>query len=167
MLGKMLMESGAIKRGEFILSSGKKSNYYVDIKDACAYPHILDEIVREVSKRINGKAVGGVELGAVPIVSAVSYKMKLPYFIIRKEASHGLKKILIGNPVNDMEVDIIEDVVTTGASVLRAVNVLRENGMRVKRVITVVDRNEGGREKLSENGVELIGIINVKDILHD
>ncbi|MHB1441055.1 MAG: orotate phosphoribosyltransferase [Cuniculiplasma sp.] len=164
MLKDLLMEEKAVKQGNFVLTSGKTSNYYVDIKDACARPQILKEIVFEITKKLNARNVAGVELGAVPILVGVAYEMKIPYLIIRKEAKHGMKKLLIGNVEPGMEVNIIEDVVTTGNSVLKAVKLLRENGCVVTRAITVVDREEGGYELLKENGVELVPLVRLKEI---
>lgn len=164
MLSELLIEEKAVKKGNFILTSGKQSEYYVDIKDACAKPYIMKEIVSEVIKKLNARIVAGVELGAVPIVIGVSYHLNLPYLIIRKESKHGMKKLIIGNPEKGSEVNIIEDVVTTGNSVLKAVNLLRENGCVVKRAITVVDREEGGKELLEENGVELMPLLKLRNI---
>jgi orotate phosphoribosyltransferase (EC 2.4.2.10) len=91
MLNRILQEKGAIKTGEFTLTSGKKSNFYVDIKDACADPEVLKVIVGELEKKVTSKAVAGVELGAVPLVVATAFKMSIPYFIIRKQSNHGMK----------------------------------------------------------------------------
>ncbi len=165
MLKDMLIRENAVKRGHFVLTSGKESEYYADIKDACANPEILKEIVRQISERVRGEGVAGVELGAVPIVVSVAYSLSIPYFIIRKEAKHGMKKLIIGNLREGMNVDIIEDVVTTGGSVLRAVKLLRESGLKVNRVITVIDREEGGKELLEREGVDLISLLKIKDIL--
>ena len=76
-----------------------------------------------------------------------------------------MKKLIIGNLREGMNVDIIEDVVTTGGSVLRAVKLLRESGLKVSRVITVIDREEGGKELLEKEGVDLISLLKIKDIL--
>ncbi|MCL4345089.1 MAG: orotate phosphoribosyltransferase [Candidatus Thermoplasmatota archaeon] len=165
MLRDLLIKEGAVKRGHFVLTSGKESEYYADIKDACAKPEILREIVNEISKKIDGDAVAGVELGAVPIVVAVAYSESIPYFIIRKEAKHGLKKIIIGNISKGSKIDLIEDVVTTGGSVMRAIEILRNEGMEVNKVITVIDREEGGKELLSRSGVELVSLLKIKEIL--
>ncbi|MCL4350122.1 MAG: orotate phosphoribosyltransferase, partial [Candidatus Thermoplasmatota archaeon] len=97
MLQDMLVQYGAVKRGRFTLTSGKESEFYVDIKDACARPEILKEIVNQLDIHVKGDAVAGVELGAVPLVVAYAYHKSKPYFIIRKGSDHGLKKLLVGN----------------------------------------------------------------------
>ncbi|MHB1507539.1 MAG: orotate phosphoribosyltransferase [Cuniculiplasma sp.] len=165
MLQDMLVQYGAVKRGRFTLTSGKESEFYVDIKDACARPEILKEIVNQLDIHVKGDAVAGVELGAVPLVVAYAYHKSKPYFIIRKGSDHGLKKLLVGNIEPGMKLDIIEDVVTTGGSVLRAANILREAGLEVKRAIVVVDREEGGKELLEKNGIELVPLVRLGNLL--
>ena len=76
-----------------------------------------------------------------------------------------MKKLIVGNIEKGMTIDIIEDVVTTGGSVLRAVNILREAGLKVNRVITVVDRENGGKELLSKNGIELISLMRISELM--
>lgn len=165
MLNKILQEKGAIKLGEFTLTSGKKSNFYVDIKDACTDPEVLKIIVDEMEKKVTSGAVAGVELGAVPIVVATAFKMSIPYFIIRKQSNHGMKKLLIGTPENGMNIDIIEDVVTTGGSVLKAAELLTSSGMKIGKIITVVDREEGGKELLKEHGLKLESLVKISEVL--
>ncbi|MHB1492925.1 MAG: orotate phosphoribosyltransferase [Thermoplasmataceae archaeon] len=167
MLKDILVEKGAIKVGDFTLTSGRKSNYYVDIKDACTDPDVLRTIIDGIVGRVEAKSVAGVELGAVPIVVATAFKMHIPYFIIRKESTHGMKKLLIGNPEKITRVDIIEDVVTTGGSVLKAAELLRSNGLQVEKVITVVDREEGGKELLKENGIRLESLVKKSEVIRN
>ncbi len=164
MLRDMLIRENAVKRGDFTLTSGKKSQYYADIKDACTKSEIMREIIKEIKKIQTPEVVGGVELGAVPIVVALAYDLKIPYLIIRKESNHGMKKLLVGHAEDKPVVTLIEDVVTTGGSLLKAVKLLRENHCTVKEAITVIDREEGGKELLRENGVELKSLLKIKDI---
>ena len=167
MLKEKLLETSAIKFGDFTLTSGKKSDYYVDIKDAATIPELLDEIVSEISGRIRAGIVAGVELGAVPLVVATAVRMKIPYIILRKERNHGTKKLIIGEVPKGAEVDLIEDVVTTGNSLLKAVNMLRSNGAKVTRAVCVVDREQGGYDLLKENGVELIPLVRISEIMKE
>ncbi len=165
MLSRDLIDLGAIKFGKFTLTSGAVSNYYVDIKEACTIPRVLEEVVDEISPHIEADMVAGVELGAVPLVVATSVRLKKPYVIIRKERSHGTKDLLVGTSVSGKTVDIIEDVVTTGGSVMKAINLLRERGARVGRVICVVDREEGGKTLLQGAGVELIPLLKISSLV--
>ncbi|GGM67180.1 orotate phosphoribosyltransferase [Thermogymnomonas acidicola] len=165
MLSDVLIRAGAIKFGDFVLTSGKRSNYYVDIKDACTDPSVLREITEGMKPHVRGVAVAGVELGAVPLVVSTSLSLGLRYIIIRKERNHGTKKLIVGNVERGAEVTVLEDVVTTGNSVMRAVNMLREEGATVRRVVCVVDREEGGSQLLCNNGVELISLVKARDFL--
>lgn len=164
MLKDKLVELGAIKFGNFTLTSGKKSNYYVDIKDAATDPDILQEISEELAARVKAGKIAGMELGAVPITVATAVKLNMPYLVLRKERSHGTKKLVIGMLEPGEEVELIEDVVTTGGSLLKAAKLVRENGGVVKRAIVVVDREEGGKEMLLENGIELEAVVKISDI---
>ncbi|MGC8609006.1 MAG: orotate phosphoribosyltransferase [Thermoplasmata archaeon] len=164
MLKEILIGSGAIKFGDFVLTSGKRSSYYVDIKEAATNPEILNQIADEFSERIKADVIAGMELGAVPLVVATSMKLKIHYLIIRKERSHGTMSLIIGKFEKGTEIDVIEDVVTTGNSVLKTVQILRENGAIVKRAYCVVDREEGGKDLLEKNDIELIPLIHISDI---
>ncbi len=163
MLSERLLEKGAIKFGDFVLTSGKRSNFYVDIKDAATEPIVLKEIAEELASRVQKDKIAGMELGAVPITVATALKKGMPYLILRKERSHGTKKLIIGNLQKGEEVELIEDVVTTGGSLLKAATLVRENGGVVRRAIVVVDRQEGGGEMLKEHGIELDSIVKMSD----
>lgn len=164
-LSRKLLESGAIKFGDFTLTSGKKSKYYVDVKDAATHPGILNLVAKIFSGKISGTKIAGVELGAVPLLVATALSRDVDYIIIRKERKHGTNKLMVGEVEQGEKVEIIEDVVTTGNSVLKAASYLRENGAVVEKVFCVVDREEGGRELLSENGIELNPIIRISEIM--
>ena len=159
-----LKNAGAIKEGDFILTSGKRSRYYVDIKEACTDPAILARVAEAFSELIESNTISGMELGAVPLVVAISILTGKRYIIIRKERKHGTGKLNIGEIKSGETVDIIEDVVTTGGSVLKSANTLREMGAVVKRAICVVDRQEGGSEFLAANGIQLFPIIRISDL---
>ncbi len=166
MLKEKLIECGAIKFGDFVLASGKRSKYYVDIKKASTKYEILELMGDMLAERVEGDILAGVELGAVPLVAITSIKARRNYLIIRKEKKgYGTSKLIEGDYKGGEVVDIIEDVVTTGGSVLRAVKILRDAGLKVRRVICVVDREEGGRENLAKEGVELISLIKARELL--
>lgn len=162
----MFIKMGIIQFGDFTLTSGKKSNYYVDIKEACTHPGTLAEICDELAAKTRYGTIAGMELGAVPLIVGVSLKTNKPYIIIRKEErEHGTKKRVIGNITEGRKVDLIEDVVTTGNSLLKTANVLRENGAIVDHAICVVDRESGGSELLKENGIILESIKKISELL--
>jgi len=166
MLKEKLIECGAIKFGEFVLASGKKSKYYVDIKKASTKHEILELMGTMLAEKVKGDLLAGVELGAVPLTAITAIKAKKDYLIIRKEKKgYGTSKLIEGDYKEGQEVDIIEDVVTTGGSVLRAIKLLRDAGLKVNRVICVVDREEGGKENLEKEGVELISLVKARELI--
>lgn len=162
----LLLESGAVLFGDFTLTSGKKSNYYINIKKATTNPVILREIARAMSKNVKNEKIAGIELGSVPLAVALSLETGRPFVIVRKESkTHGTKEMIEGDLTGGEEVIVVEDVVTTGGSVVRAVNILRENGAVVKKVLAVVDREEGGRENIEREGIEFVPLLKVTSLL--
>ena len=166
MLKEMLVKSGALRFGDFVLASGKRSKYYVDIKKASTKVEVLRRLASEIGKYVYSEYLAGVELGAVPLTVATALETDRNYLIIRKESkSHGTKKLIDGDFEKGATVDIIEDVITTGGSVLRAVRILRNEGLKVDRVICVVDRQEGGKKNLEKEGVKLFSLISATELL--
>lgn len=172
-IGKILQNCNAIRFGDFTLASGKKSKYYIDIKKAITRPDILKIISRHIviemtNRGIKPDYIACVELGGVPIGTIVSVETELPLIIIRKEEkSHGLKGRIVGDPEQKKVALLVEDVTTTGSSVVSAANVLRNEGLIVKTVISIVDRDEGAEENLSKEGLSLISLVKAKTLLED
>lgn len=170
-LAEALKECGAIKFGDFTLASGKKSRYYVDIKRASTNPEILKLIAQRIAKVLKSRSIhadyiGCVALGGVPIAAAVSLETVLPLIILRKEAKdYGIKEQIIGDFIRGKFVVMVEDVATTGGSVLRAIQTLRDEGLVVRYVIVVVDREEGAHAALAGVDVELIPLVRVSELL--
>lgn len=146
-----LVSCGALRFGDFTLTSGKKSRYYVDIKKASCQPDILERIIEGfVDEGLECDKVAGMELGAVPLITAYSLRKKVPFIIVRKAGrAHGTKKRIEGSLSKGEKVLILEDVVTSGGSVIEAAGLLDEAGADIVGIITVVDREEGGTEKVS------------------
>ena len=167
MLRDDLIKCGAVKFGDFTLTSGKKSKYYVDIKQASTDPWVLKEIARLIAERIGGEErIAGVELGAVPIAAAASLASEIPFLIIRKgDRKHGTGKKVEGKFAPGEKVLMVEDVVTTAGSSIEGINTLREAGLVVERVITVVDRQEGGSQALDSYGVSLESLVTAAELL--
>ncbi len=162
----MLEESGAVKYGEFTLTSGKKSSYYVDIKKASTKPDILKEISKLMAKHADCDRIAGMELGAVPLATALSLETNIPFLMVRKKPrSHGTGSQIEGELKRGDKVLVVEDVTTTGGSSVETVKVLRQEGADVNIVITVVDRNEGARKALSKINVELIALVSAEDLI--
>jgi orotate phosphoribosyltransferase len=166
MLKDMLKSVNVVQYGDFTLSSGKKSNYYVNVKRASADPKILREMARELSKHVKGEKLAGMALGAVPLVVAVALQTGRPYVIVRKDQKeHGTMDKIEGDVQAGEVFLVIEDVATTGASALRVVEALRTKGGSAKKVVTVVDREEGAREFLQQNGIEMVSLFKAKELV--
>ncbi len=164
-LGEMLKEKGALMFGDFTLTSGKKSSYYVNIKKAYTDPSVLRSIGEAMAKQVRGNRVAGVALGAIPIVVAVSLITGKNFSMLRKEErQHGTAARIEGEIGKGEVVDILEDVTTTGGSVVAAIHAVREAGGRVDRVIVVVDRGEGAAEALEKEGVQLLPMVTASDL---
>ncbi len=164
----------------FTLASGRKSHYYINCKQttfiAEAMPllgRLFFERIKAVEQRDGQQiaAVGGLTLGADPIACAVAYHSALQgtpiqAFSVRKEPKgHGAQKWVEGFELPGARVAIIEDVVTTGASTLKAIDGALHAGFQIVKVLALVDRQEGGREELLKNGYELESIYTTEDLL--
>ena len=165
MLKNMLLESNAIKFGDFTLTYGRKTNFFVSIKEFSTDPKALGMLAEELSKYVRADMVAGVELGAVPLLVAVSLKRNVPFTIVRKKYEHGTKDLVIGKIKEGQKIDIIEDVVSSGNSILNAARLLRGRGAGISRAICVVDREEGGSELLKNNEIELISLVRRGEII--
>ena len=160
-------------RGQFKLASGAISDYYLDMKPTSFDPEgasLIAEIVCGKLVLDTADAIGGLELGAVPIVAAVcahswpSHPIK--GFVVRKEKKgHGTDQKIDGNFTPGMKVVLIEDVTTKGGSVMQAVRAVRAQGAQVMRIITIVDRQEGAKDNLKKEGLELDAIFTTADLM--
>jgi orotate phosphoribosyltransferase len=165
-LATLLLESGAVRFGDFTLASGQRSDVYVDIKRAWTRPDRLRALAAALAARVGSPdRLAGMELGAVPLVVAVALDTGLPYVVIRKAAKgHGTQQRFEGDVTAGNHVLVIEDVTTTGGSVIETIEVLRSAGARVDRVLTVVDRDSGAREKLAGVGVMLESLVTLREL---
>jgi orotate phosphoribosyltransferase len=165
LLASLLAVHGAVRRGDFLLSSGIRSNLYVDIKSALTDPGVLSAVALEIAGRCRFETVAGVAVGGIPIAVAVSLAAGKPYAVVRRaEKGHGTGGRIIGE-VAGLSTLLVEDVTTSGGSVISAVRILREAGARVDTVITIVDREEGAAGSLAAEGVNLIPLVTLKELL--
>jgi len=161
---ELLKEVKAIQFGDFVLTSGKHSSYYVNIKKASTHPKVLREIAKAMAKHVTGTRIAGMELGAVPLAVALSLGTNIPYVMVRKgKREHGTGSQIEGELTPGEEVVVVEDVTTSGGSTLKTVEILRGAGVVVKRAIVAVDRDSGAIELLAGSGVELIPLVSSKD----
>ena len=173
----LLKENEVFLEGDFTLSSGKKSNYYINMKKAITEPEILSTISKLAEYRRNNPSekisdddidkVAGPALGAVPIATAVSLESKLPLLMIRKEKKgYGTSKLIEGELNEGDDVIVVEDVSTTGGSLLKAIKAIEENGGNVVRAFVVVDRQEGAIEEFRNHGIDLEPLITVDEFFN-
>ncbi len=164
-LKQLLKELKVVQSGEFILTSGKKSNYFVNIKRASTNPQVLREIGKAIAPHVDNAKIAGMALGAVPLAVAVALETNRPFVMVRKEAKdHGTRDLIEGEVIPGEKFIIVEDVATTGGSTMKVVTALREKGANVSKAVVVVDREEGAREMLQEHGIELISLFTAKDL---
>ena len=163
-----LRDANAVKFGEFGLSHGGTSDYYVDKYLFETDPGCLRLIASAFADRLGDDTLAGVALGAVPLVAVTSAETDTPYVIVRKKAKeYGTGNRIEGQLADGESVVVLEDIATTGRSALDAVEALREAGATVERVLVVVDRDEGARELLADAGVELEPLVTAEDLLAD
>ncbi|MBW4678626.1 MAG: orotate phosphoribosyltransferase [Microcoleus vaginatus WJT46-NPBG5] len=163
----------AYQEGDFVLSSGQPSSYYINGKLVTLHAEGALATGRLLLSMLpaDTQAVGGLTLGADPIVSAVSvvsaYENRpIPALIIRKEAKgHGTKAYIEGPALPEgAKVVVLEDVVTTGASAMKAVERLRDAGYRVDSVISLIDRQQGGAELYEQAGLKFEAVFTIEAI---
>ena len=149
------VKKAALLTGDFILSSGRRSNYYLDKYRIETRPDILSKVADGLAEKIPEgiDLLAGPELGAIPLVTAVGLKTGIPFLLVRKKAKeYGTAKVVEGIYEKGQSVVLIEDVLTTGAQAITAADSLRGLGLRVVKIICVIDREEGAREAVEGAG---------------
>ena len=173
-----LIRTRSFGRGKIMLASGRESDFYFDLRPTTVHPAGATCVGELICDALEGMAVdfvGGLEMGAVPIATAVAIAShrrggKLQAFFVRKKPKdHGAKKLVEGLPKGETlrgkNVVVVEDTTTTGGSSLQAVNVLREEGANIVLVLTIVDRLEGAKENFAAEGLELRALYTADEFL--
>ena len=170
---RALLNKEALKRGEFTLSSGKKSNYYLDGRVITLAPegaYLVASIILDMIKGDSIDAVGGPTLGADPIVGALAclaHTRGIPIktFIVRKAVKvHGTQRQIEGPALKqNSRVILVDDVATTGKALIEAKEALDKAGIKTERAIVIVDRLEGAALNLARAGLKLESIFDIKD----
>lgn len=171
-----LLAQRSARRGSFTLASGKQSDLYIDCRLTTMHPEGLSLIgplgLHAIAERgWHPDAIGGLTLGADPVSYAIAYASQLANlptraFTVRKEAkTHGTGKLIEGPFVSGDRVVVVEDVITTGGSALKAVEAVRAAGGLVVGVLAVVDREEGGREAIEAAGLEVEALARAAEIV--
>jgi orotate phosphoribosyltransferase len=170
-----LLATRSARRGQFTLASGRQSTLYIDARLTTMSPEGLIVIgslgLKAIRTTWKADSVGGLTLGADPISYAISYASGLAgaplrAFTVRKEAkAHGTGKQIEGPFRSGDRTVVIEDVITTGGSALKAVTAIQEAGGLVAGVLALVDREEGGREAIEAAGLSVISLVTAQELL--
>ncbi len=161
-VGILLIKNNAIKFGDYILTSGKKSPYYIDLRQTISSPITMDWIANSLTRIIINEIgkdridkILGIPTAGVPFATVVSQKLGIPLIYYRQaRKEHGVRKKIEGILERNDRVLIIDDLVTTGESVIEAAEVVRDQGGVVNELAVLLDREQGGQERLRSSRIE-------------
>ncbi|MCL4436425.1 MAG: orotate phosphoribosyltransferase [Thaumarchaeota archaeon] len=177
-LGRILVQTRAIQFGTFTLSSGKMSSYYVDLRIVPSYPDVFEKAVTayiDAVKNLIGlekvDAVAGVPTSGLTYATAVAYNLRKPLIYVRDEVKeYGTAKKIEGVMKPGAKVVILDDLITTGNSLIKTIDAIRSEGGEVDNAVVLIDRLEGGRERLAEKKVKLnpvTDMLELTNLLYD
>ena len=166
-----LFKARAVAFGDFTLASGKKSRYYINSKKVLFHGEaisLLGELLYDATRDLDIRAIGGLEVGAIPMATAAVLRYQqasrtLEGFFVRKQAKgHGSQERLEGLVSAGDRVSVVDDVLTTGESVVQAIEAVEQRGATVARVVCIVDRLQGARERLA--GYDFRPLFTIRDL---
>jgi uridine monophosphate synthetase len=167
-LALQLFEIGAIVFGTFTLKSGVTSPYYIDLRRIISYPTLLEQVSElmytQVMNNSNKKfqIVCGVPYTAIPLATMLSVKNKIPMVMRRKEVkAYGLGKIIEGVYEKGNNCLVVEDLITSGLSISETITPLKEVGLNVTDIVVLIDREQGGKKRLEEQGLTLHAVLKI------
>jgi len=167
-----LHEKGAIKFGDFTLASGKKSSYYIDLRLVPSFPHQFRKMVKYLQNDVienigleNFDSLVSVPTGGLVIASALAIETVKPLIYVRsKPKDYGTSKSIEGSISKDMKVLMIDDVATTGGSVVNAIKALKQEGVSITDAYVIVNRMEGASQALELEGVKMHQLADIMEI---
>ena len=167
-----LFEKKIIRFGDFTLASGNKSPYYIDLRLVPSYPHEYRKMIKGLQNLIaedigfeNFHSLVSVPTGGLVVAASLATEIVKPLIYVRKQTKeHGTGKVIEGVICHDMKLLMIEDVVTSGGSVINAIKSIKEEKMVITDAYAVVDRMEGATEALQAEGVKLHSLLTINDI---
>ncbi len=173
-VGILLVKNNAVKFGDYILTSGKKSPYYIDLRQTISSPITMDWIANSLT-RIVVNEIGisridkilGVPTAGVPFATVVSQKLGIPLIYYRQaRKEHGVRKKVEGILDRNDRVLIVDDLITTGDSVIEAAEVVRDQGGVVNEMVVLLDREQGGEENLRKSRIEPHLLFKISDAMN-
>ena len=171
-MASILIKIDALKFGVFKLTSGKPSPYYVDLRVVPSFPDAFaricdfyaEAITREIGLK-NFDRIAGVPIAGIPFASQIAYNLKKPFLYVRKGIRrHGRQRRVEGILVSGDRVLLVDDLVTTGLTLRKAAEAIRAEGGIVEKAVAFMDREEGGKEKLTKNGIQLITLLKISEV---
>jgi orotate phosphoribosyltransferase len=172
LLAEALHAIGAIRFGDFTLSSGRRSSYYVDLRLVPSHPEVYAMVLRaysELLKNVGGAqfdAIAGIATAGVTISSPLAVQLKKPMMYVRTDTKgHGLDRLVEGRAPAGSRVVITDDLATSGGSILAAAAALRKMDYRVEDSVVLIDRLEGAASNLREAGIRLISFASISDLV--
>ncbi|MCG8336788.1 MAG: orotate phosphoribosyltransferase [Proteobacteria bacterium] len=164
-----LIAIGAVKFGEFVLKSGIKSPIYLDLRLIISYPDLLTKIaaaLMEISRDLSFQRIAGIPYTALPIATAFSLQSGKPMIYARKEVKdYGTAKQVEGIWQEGESVLVVDDLITDGGSKLETFTTFENQGLKISDVVVLIDREQGGKERLEKKGYHLFSIISIFEIL--
>jgi orotate phosphoribosyltransferase len=172
-VSKVLDRIGALKFGAFKLTSGKMSPYYIDLRIVPSFPDVFEKVcdyyVRFIKSEIGPSdfdRIAGIPIAGIPFASAVAFNLKKPFLYVRKGVRlHGRERRIEGIIAPGNRVLLMDDLVTTGLSLQKAAKAIMAEGGVVNDAVVLIDRQEGGKERLSKTGLKLHALLNITEIV--
>ena len=171
-LAKILHKIDALKFGVFKLTSGKVSPYYIDLRIVPSFPDAFRQICDFYGESITSQVglknfdrIAGVPIAGIPFASQIAYNLKEPFLYVRKGVRlHGRQRRVEGILVSGDRVLLVDDLVTTGLTLKKAAKAVTAEGGIVKEAVALLDREEGGKEKLAKNGIQLHALLKISEV---